>query len=820
MADSVSPLVQWYRSAVRRLLETVDPQRVERSDTECSRLETLEQSFSEDVPICFLGKAGVGKSTLVNALVNERLLPSGGIGPLTAQALSVRFGEPASFEVHYHKPGRVWRVAFALQRMHLADLRRQGRETAALAQKNLLGPLHDEGEGEAIAPAAPESEESTPPAATQGERNRELLRDAAIMIAGRQDVERGTDYLADRLCEALGRPALFETPCHPEDGSRVQALIEALALGKAEQPCICLEIDPGFRTLLADHASGFLAPIIKTLEVRWDAPLLRSGVVLVDLPGVGIAGDVLANVTAQFVREKAQVVVLTVDVRGLTQPDAHLLTSSGFLTRLLHAWDDPEADPVQLVMAVVRADEAAAARYADFRQQHPSDHTRKKRDFLSEVCAEAVQVRTAELRRFLTETWRDGGELSVAQQKVLDRLFNELIVHPVATTEYQKYLADDEDDRPFIRAADESNIPAFVASLESLAQRINARRRERLERTRSLFFSSLTTRLKLLREQWQQETRAEEDAARLREELGVVVKPKHEEFIACRAQYRAFLRETIPAEIEKLVLEASLMSRNSIDRYLATLSDAHWRTLRATVLRGGTFSGSTREIALPRELAQRFEDPVAEIWGNKLLRLIRKRTQTYAQTCVAMVREILDWARGQGARVKTSLLEAQYDQIEDDAKQLTTIGKDLIDELRTEVKNRLMDRIRGPIEKRCEQFVARNQHLGGGMRHRILELFHTLAGEVVEAAAAPAIDLLTGRFKTVEGEIIKVLRADENPITSAAETIVESHEMTTRRSDAQRRRGVLRQIEEIEATSPLPWTTETIRAEVLLLPDA
>ena len=89
--------------------------------------------------------------------------------------------------------------------------------------------------------------------------------------------------------------------------------------------------------------------------------------------------------------------------------------------------------------------------------------------------------------------------------------------------------------------------------------------------------------------------------------------------------------------------------------------------------------------------------------------------------------------------------------------------------------------------------------------NRILGLFDELAEEVVAVAAAPATELLTARFSEVEKEIAKVLRPHQDPIENAAEAIVQSHASIVHRSDAQRRKGVLRQLDEVEAASPLPW---------------
>jgi len=65
-------------------------------------------------------KTGVGKSTLINALEagKEILLPAGGIGPLTAHALTVRYGETRRFRLRYHPLQNLWKVVFVLKEVH------------------------------------------------------------------------------------------------------------------------------------------------------------------------------------------------------------------------------------------------------------------------------------------------------------------------------------------------------------------------------------------------------------------------------------------------------------------------------------------------------------------------------------------------------------------------------------------------------------------------------------------------------------------------------------------------------------------------------
>src|SRR5689334_10052308 len=75
--------------------------------------------MGQELPVCFLGQAGVGKSTLVNSLVAgcETILPQGGVGPLTAQATSVSYASRPSFKAEYHPPLALSRLVAGLE-MH------------------------------------------------------------------------------------------------------------------------------------------------------------------------------------------------------------------------------------------------------------------------------------------------------------------------------------------------------------------------------------------------------------------------------------------------------------------------------------------------------------------------------------------------------------------------------------------------------------------------------------------------------------------------------------------------------------------------------
>src|SRR5262245_52343082 len=109
---SNNKLLEWYRKHIRPFFGDHEPERLAEFDKDARRIEDIESELSKHMPVCFLGGSGVGKSTLINALIfgKESYVPAGGVGPFTAQALTVCYGEEPTFEVHYHSIAQLNKV--------------------------------------------------------------------------------------------------------------------------------------------------------------------------------------------------------------------------------------------------------------------------------------------------------------------------------------------------------------------------------------------------------------------------------------------------------------------------------------------------------------------------------------------------------------------------------------------------------------------------------------------------------------------------------------------------------------------------------------
>jgi GTP-binding protein EngB required for normal cell division len=799
-------VLRWYDGYAKPFLDKHAPDRVAAAEADYQRLKRL-LAKSDEVTVCFLGNSGVGKSTLLNALAagDKQVLPAGGIGPLTAQATEVRYSPERRFKVTYHSKGRLWRLAFALERRLVSERRaKPGTEGSTPAQgvpdpsvDDLASGLSEEDRQEAIDGAVALALDDAAEASTVDPLEAQI-KQAKNIVCGNQFADRPLEYLVDALRIACGHKTRWGATLLAEDVGRVERVRSILASDKAGHTIERREGSDarGFQEDMRAHAAGFLSPLIERIEVGWPSELLRSGVVLVDLPGVGIAQDTYRDVTKAYVREKARAVIVTVDRAGPTESTVDLLRTSGYWERLVGAADDPASDRCAMLIAVTRVDDVAQSEFNDvIASLEPGAPRPKKREVFARLVEEFKPRMRAQISEQLCKIGESANQaVNTAREQARANILESLEIHPVSAPELRKILVDDEDDRPFLTDPTQTGIPQFQESLARLAQSERESRAAQIEEVRSRLVTSLRSEIGVIHASWKQQDRAAEEAERVEEALRPILQAKKEEYRARAAAFRNFLEETVQAKIEALVLEAREVAEKEVGEYLWQLRGAHWATLRAAVRRGGTFFGS-RDINLPDDITGYFQEPLAAVWGQKLLRDIRKRTNELSEDTVQMVQELCDWANEHGgASVNKHLLQNQQARVVALADQMKAVGKEAVDELREKVKNELTSKIRTPIKTACQKFVNDGDDIGPGVKYRILELFEKLARSATTAARDPAIKILQENAASVRRDIQTELKKGGDPLTDTADLIVEGHEARTRRSDAQRRGAILKEI--------------------------
>lgn len=774
--SEIEALLAWYRERARNFLGFWAPEDLGSLDQDAERLGKLVD-LPEDAVVCCLGSAGVGKSTLLNAVISDsgQVLPAGGIGPLTALAIRVHYSAAPTFEARYQPRKQLWRLTFALER---ALERSTGAADGAIAKA--FSP-------EELSPDESLSDRVDEPSE---ERLDALIRQARQIVRGNQFVELGLPYLVDALRTAQGMAVRFGTDLEESDRERLQRVANALEVAAQGTVFRCQAEDNevSFHAQLHDHAAGFLAPMIQRIDVGWPASILASGVVFVDLPGIGVASDAHAEVTRQYIAEDARAVVLVVDRAGLTEAAVGLLRSSGYWARLMASADDPEQDPCDLVVAVTKIDDVADQHWAQTRDL-PRDQRPTKNAILLETISqveEQIRVQAREQLAALDDA-QASDAINEARASARQRLLENMQVFPVSAPEFRRLMErDDEDPARIAKAVSDTRIPEIRSAFGELGSRLRHRRLAAINSVCERLLRGMHFSLLQLRVKWEEEGRSKDEVERLTLLLEDVLTPLRLELANRRGSFREFLTETGRSRIAELVAEAREEAARDTRRWVRSLREVHWATLRAAVKRGGTFAGS-RHLDLPADIADMFQEPISGVWGVKLLREIRKRTAEHASDQAGLVRQVADWAREQGERVDSRLISGLEQRIQDEADQLREVGTEATDELRKAVKQELHRRISGPIRKKCEDFVGRGGHQGPGTKSRILELFDELAEEATQSASVPARKILQDRFDEVKKQIDEAFKAWQDPLDAARDQLLQSQKRRAERADRVRR---------------------------------
>jgi hypothetical protein len=775
-----SEIMDWWKR-VRPTFDDLLPQVVPQIGNEAVRLERLLARVDETV-LCFLGQSGIGKSTLINAIVADAdtLLPAGGTGPLTAIATVVRYSDRKNFLVRYQSPAILRGMLLNLE----AEQSRRGHGVTA-------EPASAGDDAEALALDA----------AVPSERMEGLIKATQTLVKGPDSAPAELQSLIAGLRYALGLQ--HQGTIDAADRDRLRDLSEALSFAKTNTARKVLDDGPdgSFQDLLQKHAAGSLAPLVAEISVGWPSPILRGGIVLVDLPGVGIAGDEYPRATREFIRQHARGVIMVVG-RGVSHDDLELLRTSGFWERTLLAAGDLEADPCDLVVAVTKLDDLVTARLAPD-QDDEATIAQVYRATMHDVATNIHTQTVTELGR-LSDVETEDADLRQSRRTAAGHVLDALTVHPVSAVDYRKLLRAQKRLPALASEPELTGIPALARRVAELGRQnsaaLAALRQTSADRIARIAGAAVDQELASLAEG----RREKEALDRLRADLARFLGPLRLEYANRQGQFREFLDSTCAVIIERLVERAQGDASKSVVRYLAALGGAPWSTLRAAVVRGGAFQGK-RKIDLADDLAQLFQEPVAAIWGSEtgLLREVRARTVEFGEITHDLILQVLDWAAAYGNDViSKDGLEANRRAAGALSGQLGQVGRDAADELRRAVRDRLLERTQPAIAQACRRFVERGDAAGPGVKLRMVSLFADLAQDSMERAAAVARQLLNERFADVRREISEVFDQSGDPFDRTASAVAPEEYI----GNATRRAEIIAQLESVRlvaGTAPL-----------------
>lgn len=729
-----------YKDKVRSIVKSVTAERLTSIDAVFEDLKRAEQHLDQAVRVGLLGTSTAGKSTLLNAIAfgGQSVLPTGGVGALTAQATRIVRSAEHYFEVAYRARSEVRHMVFGLEHILHPVKRRQlaGMEDAV---KDLAAAL-DQDDDHCVATR--------------------LKRRAAMLIRGDQNANLDPEYMLGML-RRIEHPDKDGHPEPlPEDTERVTRLEATVQADKAPVRVAGSWTDKAFRARLRDHAAGFLAPLVDQLEVGGPWDLCDERTILVDLPGVGISGDSHVGATEAFVRDEADVLMLVVTKAGIDAATRDILANAGLLGRLQHAADRLSSDPLGILVVATKMDLSAMDRFRELVQD--GDQI----DGPAVIGELAGHMRVTLRNQLASELGRIAemhtGAAGKAVTEVVKDIVGRATYHAVSTTEYADLLASQaippSPIRPkIITEVGQSGIPDLKQSLTQAVASIQELRWRRFGQALAAADDAIAGWSRFVAGRYIGagiRQRSQEFTKALRDELAGLLK----EVYARLGSFRGFLRDGVPERIGSLVAVACGAAQEDLRRELRVYRDTHWASLRAAVRKNGQHHG-VNVIELPRLFADHFEAQVVPLWQSKVLAEVRKEVGQLAKHMRAVVDAMAAWAEQQRLAGSDEVLHQLAKDIGDDIKRLEG-GVDLSAEaMRETVRVALYRQIRKPIADACTVFVARNDDKGRGVKARIIDLFDDLVVPSLAEAGQHSAVLMNQAFQAVSQRLVEGLDA-------------------------------------------------------------
>ena len=774
-----------YDAEVRALLGGAEAQPVADLDTAAQVLR-VALAMQHVLRVGFLGESQVGKSSIINALVGQRVLPSGGVGPLTASATTIAYSARPLVRVRYHPRKRINEFRFALQGylQALGELSPTGGDPPPEAGG-------DDGTPTSFATldfSKPGDGADDGPTDERRRMGEYLVKQARLMLGAPDTMPRTNVFHLVRALAAKDETAVA-LPADPDLRDRV-AHIRRL-LDCTEEFTRDATEPRKFGDELRARAAGWMSPLIAELHVSLDLPLL-SLTQIVDLPGVGVVGDPAGRVAEEFVRKEADALVIVMRNNGVTEQVAGLLERTGVISRLL--WSNQSAaPPIHVAIAVTRLDDVAKDEWrqrAVSARENGSPAVKRGDVFreLSEQMAGVVRRQVAEALMSSHEFDDLSPDLRAQREHVVRELSEAMQVVCVSAPDYLGILEGFEDDC-FLRAKEETNIPLLAGQITDLAGRAVAARAERLSTAFDGFAESVSRGLRLQEHAFRDRKAARTEAdARFRAALAVAAEPLKVQAGQHRRDFMTFLKTSMPERFDTLSESAADRARKRLKKQKGDGARLRWATLNAALVRNGSFQGAAH-IDYPGDLTRAFVDVIAGSWEKDVVAEVRVAFRRLCEADAELVQSLSASAAGilDTDELRVTLRDLQQ-QIRDQGKVAISWTQTQLEELSEDVRKKLTDVVGKPIERSCRTAQKAGDNHGIGARDRILEVFDIGGKEAIEKARAACVEILGEHVEKLRRSLGGVLRENYDPVTYIYDTIVDAQaEVVSKLGDMRRR---------------------------------
>ncbi len=502
-------------------------------------------SEPEQVAVALLGSTGAGKSTLINSIIGERILPTSSMAVCTSSITRVRFRSGSKFSMAVKLvPRETWERQVERAAADIAASKEIDTEEAAYVTTSPIS------EDEAKRLKAIYGQEALDRFLTSGDRV-DLVEPKEITDAFEKDVVEFTCATSAELQQEVGQ----------------------------------------YLT-----AKGPYWPIVETCLIEGPFEGLNHGAELVDLPGLNDPNEAREELTRSFLETAKFVWVVFNMKRSLGKDLTQVLESRDLLNRLLAG-----GRLSTLTFVGTHSDDVSSI--------NPDDFNLDEESSASDVALARNEAAESELRNNLEGIARSlsiGGQPGGVLPDLTEQLVQSP-VFMVSASNFLQISGKAKSKVPVIfEDAYETNIPQLANHLREVSVEAGPRANaltvvssveEVIAELASLAQSVKTQQLL----QSQQGSKAKEQF------LGNVAQSSqnlHDEASGAIARLRGSLQEAVSrfksgSAIDKAVVERLIAPK--IDKWANT----HWATMRATANRGGRYSSPTAgEIDLIQDLAK------------------------------------------------------------------------------------------------------------------------------------------------------------------------------------------------------------------------
>jgi len=663
-----------------------------------------------EVAISLVGGTGAGKSTLVNALLEARVLPVGNMKACTAAISEVSYSEGGTYSAE---------VEFVPRSAWLQEV------------EALVGDLKDASDRQLLSPDdEPRSAEPT--------------------------------YLAttarDKLWTVYGTSG--ENPAHLNINALKEPPEIKTALDRGAESIASADLDE-FRKQVAHYLDSEhrFWPIVKTVKIRGPFLALECGAKLIDLPGLNDPNEAREEITREYLKSCRYVWIVFEVKRALKKEVTAIIQSPDFMRQIVM---DGRANALTLVgtcsddfdfdVAVDRyglPDTTPEATVAEHRNREAVEVVQRQLDDIA--CEMASKAET------------DGDSLRTLQDQ-----FRSSRIFTTSAREYLRLRKLYKGKTAVLETPDQTQLPALKTHLVEISSAFGVEAKARSQQLSILFQEmerevesrklSLKRALETSDAQRKETVSAAQAAQRF---LGERLKDVSENFEESLKDSRKQFEDALTRAIREAELE--------LVRVKARWECMYWSTIRAVARRNGVFHGSTGDHDFPADISDPILDKVTFAWadffGKNLSGILERTTTKLDKIADSHRRELLDILQkistdDASRKSLVKIGETTANVLDEILGQTQESMKDKIDRVRRKLHDTIPEQIRANMSSAFEKAA---EERGRGMKARMIDTIGRHAKDTAKVMFADARKAVLDGV----GGLLDALKKNQNEMSEA-----------------------------------------------------